>query len=152
MNGRNIGSRRLARTAQRANLSPDKDLSREQLVAEEMAARVIYNNHKKEATTLRGKHLDSLAAARSEAGLEAPATAIHNMRKREKQRQENRVIKSAMNPARRRALVMVQSTWADGSTATHSSKSEIETAGLKENDRHSNNHGRHPCSNRLPLI
>jgi hypothetical protein len=132
---RRIGLRRLIRLAKKADLQVDHSLSLEEVLENVEKARVAYNATKKQHKTLRGKHVDALATAQAENGKENISTIIRVMRQRELARKGNRVIKKVTKPNARGALIMVHSDNAEGEIETHTSKEDIENAGMTENER-----------------
>ena len=83
LQGHNISLRQIQRTALKANVEFLSHYNLPAVTAFRQSAWLDYKQAKKRATSLRGQHLDDLAIARTEAGLEAPGQALCSMKSRE---------------------------------------------------------------------
>ena len=68
----------------------------------------VYKEVKKDAHNLRGTHLNDLAQARINAGLEAAGSGVESMKKHEGQRRRARQIAAATKDIRRGGLNRVE--------------------------------------------
>ena len=130
LSGCKISARRLSRMAKSLKiLRPE--LTKAELQEKERISKQEYEAKKKKSTSLRGTWLHDLALARAEAGLVYAAKAVQVMQRQEKMRKDHRIIRSVKKESQKRTLTHVQST-IEGALKTHTTKEEIEKAGLKE--------------------
>ena len=96
--GRKIGAKYLRRVAIQVGLADHLDDPMHVVLEERDKAWKRYKEVKKNETSLRGKWLDDLAAARAEAGRESAAKGLIVLKARERQKHRARLLKSIMAP------------------------------------------------------
>ena len=142
--GRHVSFSYLRRLASRAGLDIPVHMPIDIILEHRQAAWSSYREEKRRAPESRRSFLAELARARAEAGLDAAATGLQAMIRREKQRTDAALHRSILRPAQRRGLAAIEvpvgsGDWEDGEWTGewqfHSDKAGIENGCLTENDR-----------------
>jgi hypothetical protein len=141
--GCKVGRKYLKRVAKQAGYSERINEPLLSALQEADEAWAAYKKVKKKATSLRGKFLDDLAAARAEIGQESASKGLIVLKTRERQRNRARLLKCLMNPSDRKGLASVkrpdQGRWDNGewkgTWKEVNDKEGIEDCCLAENDR-----------------
>ena len=143
--GRHVSFSFLRRLARKAGLEIPAAKPVDDILAQRQLAWERYRAAKKAAPQERQGFLSQLAQARADAGLEAAATGLSNMLRRERQRRDAAILRSILQPGQRRGLSSVDiptpntGTWTDGDWTglwtTRTDRQGMEQGCLEENDR-----------------
>ena len=142
--GRHVSLSYLRRLASQAGISIPSAMPPDEILRHRHAAWLLYKQEKNCAPAARRSFLSTLAMARADAGLESAATGLQNMLRRERQRADAALLRSAFRSSARSGLAQVEvptgpGTWEDGewtgAWASHSDRQGMEQGCLAENSR-----------------
>ena len=133
MVGCHVHARKIIKLRRRLNI-PTTLLSLEDARSKLEEALVVYKELKQDAKELRLSHLDSLAEAQAEEGNVKVASKLRELKHRERQRIQNRVINSVTTDDRNNGTTKAEIEHSDGTKEVLTEKLDLEKAIVEENE------------------